>query len=42
MITPLLGGMSYIYLDQAHDIVRDNLDHFLARRPDAMLNLVAH
>jgi phosphoglycerate dehydrogenase-like enzyme len=42
MITPLIGGMSDIYLDQAYGIVRDNLVHFLAGRPDAMLNVVSH
>jgi D-2-hydroxyacid dehydrogenase (NADP+) len=42
MITPLIGGMSNIYLDQAYDIVRDNLRHFLAGRPEAMRNVVPH
>ena len=42
MITPLIGGMSDIYLDQAYDIVRDNLRQFLAGSPDAMRNVVPH
>lgn len=42
LITPLVGGMSNIYLEQAYPIVRDNLRHFLAGRADAMLNTVPH
>ena len=42
LITPLVGGMSDIYLDQAWPIVRDNLRAFLAGRPEAMRNLVEH
>lgn len=42
IITPLVGGMSNIYLDQAYPIVRDNLRHFLAGRMDAMRNVVPH
>jgi len=42
IITPLVGGMSNIYLEQAYPIVRDNLRHFLAGRTDAMLNIVLH
>lgn len=42
LITPLVGGMSNIYLDQAYPIVRDNLRHFLAGRTDAMRNVVPH
>ena len=42
IITPLVGGMSNIYLVQAYPIVRDNLRHFLAGRVDAMLNVVPH
>jgi len=42
LITPLLGGMSDIYLEQAYPIVRTNLRHFLAGRFDAMLNIVPH
>jgi D-2-hydroxyacid dehydrogenase (NADP+) len=42
LITPLLGGMSDIYLEQAYGIVRDNLRHFLAGHLHAMLNIVSH
>ena len=42
LITPLLGGMSDIYLEQAYPIVRTNLQHFLAGRLDAMVNVVSH
>lgn len=42
LITPLLGGMSDIYLEQAYPIVRTNLQHFLAGQFDAMLNIVPH
>jgi phosphoglycerate dehydrogenase-like enzyme len=42
IITPLIGGMSNIYLDQAYPIVRDNLRHFLAGRPESMSNIVPH
>jgi len=42
LITPLLGGMSDIYLEQAYPIVRTNLQHFLTGRLDAMLNVVPH
>ena len=42
IITPLVGGMSNIYLDQAYPIVRDNLREFLAGRAGAMNNIVAH
>jgi phosphoglycerate dehydrogenase-like enzyme len=42
LITPLLGGMSNIYLEQAYPIVSANLGHFLAGRLDAMLNIVPH
>jgi len=42
LITPLVGGMSNIYLDQAYPIVRDNLRQFMAGRTDAMVNVVAH
>ena len=40
--TPLIGGMSDIYLDQAYEIVRFNLRHFLDGRMDAMRNIVPH
>jgi phosphoglycerate dehydrogenase-like enzyme len=42
LITPLVGGMSNIYLDQAYPVVRDNLRHFLAGRVNDMLNVVPH
>jgi D-2-hydroxyacid dehydrogenase (NADP+) len=42
IITPLVGGMSNIYLEQAYPVVRDNLRHFLAGRAGAMLNTVPH
>jgi D-2-hydroxyacid dehydrogenase (NADP+) len=42
IITPLVGGMSNIYLEQAYPVVRDNLRHFLAGHPGAMQNIVSH
>ena len=42
LITPLVGGMSNIYLDQAYPIVRDNLRQFLAGHAHAMTNIVQH
>ena len=42
LITPLVGGMSNIYLDQAYPIVRDNLRQFIAGNADAMTNIVPH
>jgi phosphoglycerate dehydrogenase-like enzyme len=42
IITPLVGGMSDIYLDQAYPIVRLNLERFLAGQLDRMQNIVAH
>jgi len=42
IVTPLVGGMSDIYLEQAYPIVRTNLQCFLAGRLDAMLNVVPH
>jgi D-2-hydroxyacid dehydrogenase (NADP+) len=42
MVTPLIGGMSNIYLDQAYGVVRDNLRHYLAGRSNGLVNLVAH
>jgi phosphoglycerate dehydrogenase-like enzyme len=41
IITPLVGGMSDVYLDQCYPIVLSNLRHFLAGHPERMLNLVA-
>lgn len=40
IITPLLGGMSDIYLEQAYPFVRENLSHFLAGQLERMLNIV--
>jgi D-2-hydroxyacid dehydrogenase (NADP+) len=42
IITPLVGGMSNIYLEQAYPVVRDNLRQFLAGHPEAMCNIVPH
>ena len=41
LITPLLGGMSDIYLQQAFPVVEANLRCFLDGRPDQMQNRVA-
>lgn len=41
LITPLVGGMSNIYLDQAYPIVRNNIQQFLSNQPQSMLNIVA-
>jgi phosphoglycerate dehydrogenase-like enzyme len=42
IVTPHIGGMSNVYLDQAYPIVRDNLRHFLVGQMSEMLNVVAH
>jgi len=42
LITPHLGGMSNVYLEQAYPIVRTNLRYFLAGQLNAMINLVPH
>ena len=42
MITPLVGGMSDIYLDQAYGILRDNLRQFFSGNVAGMRNVVAH
>jgi D-2-hydroxyacid dehydrogenase (NADP+) len=42
LITPMLGGMSDIYLDQAYPIVRDNLACFLKGETQLMQNVVDH
>jgi phosphoglycerate dehydrogenase-like enzyme len=42
IITPLIGGMSDVYLDQAYGLVRDNLRQFLAGRIEAPINVVSH
>jgi len=41
LISPLIGGMSNVYLEQAYPIVRDNLRRFLTGRAAEMVNLVA-
>jgi D-2-hydroxyacid dehydrogenase (NADP+) len=42
MVTPLIGGMSNIYLDQAYGVVRDNLRQYLAGCSDGLVNVVPH
>jgi D-2-hydroxyacid dehydrogenase (NADP+) len=42
IITPHIGGMSDVYLDQAYPIVRDNIEKFLAGDIRGMKNIVAH
>jgi phosphoglycerate dehydrogenase-like enzyme len=42
MVTPLIGGMSNIYLDQAYGVVRDNLRHYLTGRTNDLVNVVPH
>lgn len=42
IVTPLVGGMSDVYLDQAYPIVLHNLRQFLAGRLQAMDNVVPH
>ncbi|HTC51909.1 MAG TPA: D-2-hydroxyacid dehydrogenase [Steroidobacteraceae bacterium] len=42
IITPLIGGMSDVYLDQAYPIVRLNLERFLAGEIERMSNIVPH
>ena len=42
IITPHIGGMSDVYLDQAYPIVRGNIEKFLAGNMTAMTNIVAH
>jgi D-2-hydroxyacid dehydrogenase (NADP+) len=42
IITPQIGGMSDIYLEQAYPLVRDNLRAFLSVSPKMMTNIVAH
>jgi D-2-hydroxyacid dehydrogenase (NADP+) len=41
VITPTVGGMSDVYLDQCYPYVRDNLRQFLANRLDNLVNRVA-
>jgi phosphoglycerate dehydrogenase-like enzyme len=42
IITPHIGGMSTIYLEQAYPIVCENLRRFLAGEIRAMTNIVPH
>jgi phosphoglycerate dehydrogenase-like enzyme len=42
IVTPLIGGMSNVYLDQAYPIVRDNLQLYLGGHAALMRNLVPH
>jgi D-2-hydroxyacid dehydrogenase (NADP+) len=42
IITPNIGGMSNIYLDQAYPLVRDNIRQFLAGDNAGMKNIVPH
>jgi D-2-hydroxyacid dehydrogenase (NADP+) len=42
IITPHIGGMSDVYLDQAYPIIRDNIEKFLAGNLTGMKNIVAH
>ena len=42
IITPLLGGMSNVYLEQAYPIVKHNVERFLAGRFDEMINKIPH
>jgi D-2-hydroxyacid dehydrogenase (NADP+) len=42
VITPNIGGMSDVYLEQAYPLVRDNVRAFLSGSADAMINRVEH
>jgi D-2-hydroxyacid dehydrogenase (NADP+) len=42
IITPHIGGMSDVYLEQAYPIVRGNIERFLAGDIPGMNNIVAH
>jgi D-2-hydroxyacid dehydrogenase (NADP+) len=42
IVTPLVGGMSDVYFEQAYPVVRENLRAFLAGRLEALINVVAH
>lgn len=42
IITPHLGGMSDVYLDQAYPYVQRNLQSFLGNQIAQMINVVAH
>ncbi len=41
LVTPNIGGMSNVYLDQCYPIVRENLAHYLAGEPGRLVNRVA-
>jgi phosphoglycerate dehydrogenase-like enzyme len=40
IVTPVLGGMSDVYLEQAYPLVKENIQCFLAGRLDLMVNVV--
>jgi D-2-hydroxyacid dehydrogenase (NADP+) len=40
ILTPLIGGMSDVYLEQCYPIVRDNLGHYLAGNTQNLSNKV--
>jgi D-2-hydroxyacid dehydrogenase (NADP+) len=42
ILTPQVGGMSDVYLEQAYPIVRRNLECFLSGRLEEMVNIVSH
>jgi D-2-hydroxyacid dehydrogenase (NADP+) len=42
IVTPHIGGMSDVYLDQAYPIVRGNIEKFLAGKMTEMNNIVPH
>ena len=42
IITPHIGGMSDVYLDQAYPIVHGNIEKFLAGKVTEMTNIVPH
>lgn len=41
LVTPNIGGMSNVYLDQCYPIVRENLAHYLDGQPGRLVNRVA-
>jgi D-2-hydroxyacid dehydrogenase (NADP+) len=42
IVTPLVGGMSDVYFEQAYPLVRDNLRLYLDGRRDRLTNVVSH
>lgn len=42
IITPKIGGMTDVYVEQTAPIIRHNLRAFLAGRPSDLMNTVAH